>query len=235
MKTFLLAVTAYLSLSSIGTQASWASVQTIEVSNYSVTITAGETRTFYLPTTYRIEKLWIQAEGVRSDAYGQVMVNGDVKGTIYAPGHDPSYIVTVKESADSVQIVAHSGQLRILNIKATVSETHPNRRPLPSYHQSVMGEVSSRIIWLVNELERYTNYGDYGTHLLPIRKSAAQALAIAEARGDASASARPYYVALLNDLDRAEAFLQNAYEIDVAFDNAVELMSQREKIRLILN
>ena len=38
-----------------------------------------------------------------------VVVNGDVKGTIYVPGRDPSYIVTVGDYTDSIEFISRNG------------------------------------------------------------------------------------------------------------------------------
>jgi hypothetical protein len=42
--------------------------------------------------------LIVQAQGISSDSVIEVMVNGQVKGTIYAPGRDPSYVVTIGDN-----------------------------------------------------------------------------------------------------------------------------------------
>lgn len=63
-----------------------------------------------------IKKLIISAEGIRSDAMFDVVVNGDVKGTVYVPGRDPSYFVTIEDSADSIEFVSRNGTAIISRI-----------------------------------------------------------------------------------------------------------------------
>jgi len=222
---------------------------TITVSSWTFNVTEGATESVNLCRSLRVHKLYIQAEGYYHDAYAQVIVNGNVKGTLYVPGRDPSYVVTVEEETSSIQIQnLRGGTFKIRNITAVVSESGdgmgagPNPGPcrgnscsqFPNYAHTQMGQISSRVIWLVNSLEGYTNYRTYGEYLLPIRKAAAEALAIAEARGDTSLSARTYYEKLLNTLDAAAPYIDNAFEVDYAFNLATELMSKREYIRRIL-
>jgi hypothetical protein len=45
-----------------------------------------------------------------------VVVNGDVKGTVYVPGRDPSYFVTIEDSADSIELVSRGGTTIISRI-----------------------------------------------------------------------------------------------------------------------
>lgn len=223
---------------------------TITLSEWSFTVSEGATESVNLCRPMHVHKLYVQAEGTYSDAYAQVLVNGVVKGTLYVPGRDPSYVVTVEDDTSSIQVQSLRGTLRISNITAVVSEASggyyppmpspgPNPgyghgRPFPDSAHSQMGAISSRVIWLVNNLEGYTNYQTYGTYLLPIRKAAAEALAIAEARGDTSMSARAYYEKLLQTMDDAAPYISNAFEVDYAMNLAIELMSKREYIRRIL-
>ncbi len=83
----------------------------------NVTLNNGEYKTIYLPTTLYVSKLYISVEGLRSDAYFDVMVNGDIKGTIYVPGRDPLYIINVADSADQINLRSMYGSARILSIK----------------------------------------------------------------------------------------------------------------------
>ena len=77
----------------------------------------GEEMTVPLTSPRYIRKLIISAEGVRNDAIFDVLVNGDIKGTIYVPGRDPSYYVTIEEFAESVEFVSRRGTAKITNIR----------------------------------------------------------------------------------------------------------------------
>jgi phosphotransferase system HPr-like phosphotransfer protein len=80
------------------------------------TLQSGTTQQVRLNGTRYIKKLIISAEGIRSDAMFDVVVNGDVKGTVYVPGRDPSYFVTIEDSADSIEFVSRNGTAIISRI-----------------------------------------------------------------------------------------------------------------------
>ena len=83
----------------------------------------GETKSIYLGETREIKKLIISAEGIRKDAMFNVVVNGEVKGTIYVPGRDPSYHVTIEDSASQIEFVPQYGRARIRRVLVI---TYPN-------------------------------------------------------------------------------------------------------------
>jgi len=210
---------------------------TIDISTQSFTVNVGETKSLSLHGRYFVQKLYIQAESAnRSDAYGQVMVNGDVKGTLYVPGRDPHYVVTVAEEASSIEIVSQTNSLRIINVKAVVSSVNSGsgQGPLPYQYRSDMANLANQALYIVNQLEGYTNYRDYGNYLLPIRKIAVQVIAVASARGDASRYGRPQFEALLNSIDVAALYFNDMLERDNAIELGLQLMSIREQIRLRL-
>jgi hypothetical protein len=83
----------------------------------NLTLAAGEYKILYLPSTMYITKLYISVEGIRSSAYFDVMVNGDIKGTIYAPGSDPLYIINVADTAGVINLRSMYGDAKITSIK----------------------------------------------------------------------------------------------------------------------
>ena len=80
------------------------------------TLYAGTTQQVRLNGARHIKKLIISAEGIRNDAMFDVVVNGDVKGTIYVPGRDPSYFVTIEDYTDSIEFVSRNGNAIISRI-----------------------------------------------------------------------------------------------------------------------
>ncbi|NUM88561.1 MAG: hypothetical protein HUU37_05080 [Bdellovibrionales bacterium] len=103
----------------------------------------------------------------------------------------------------------------------------------PSSH-SEMESISIYVIEMVDELEGYTNYRDYGLYLLPVKKAAARSVAAARSYGDLSGQARRHYLNLLRSLDRAAPWIDNSFEMKRAFHLTVELLAQREWIRRAL-
>lgn len=78
----------------------------------------GEYKTILLFGRMYVSKLYISAVGYNgSSGYFDVMVNGDIKGTIYVPGRDPSYIVNIADYTSSIQLRALDGSTFIQSIK----------------------------------------------------------------------------------------------------------------------
>ena len=83
----------------------------------NLTLVAGELKVIYLPSMMFVSKLYVSVEGIRSDAYFDVMINGDIKGTIYAPGRDPLYIINVADSTNTINLRSMFGNALISSIK----------------------------------------------------------------------------------------------------------------------
>ncbi|MDD4975724.1 MAG: hypothetical protein PHY93_15310 [Bacteriovorax sp.] len=82
----------------------------------AIRLESGTTQQVRLNGSRYIKKLIISAEGLRNDAMFDVVVNGDVKGTVYVPGRDPSYFVTIEDNADSIELVSRGGTAIISRI-----------------------------------------------------------------------------------------------------------------------
>lgn len=219
---------------------------TVRLNPQGVSIALGETRSFRLPRPAVMQRIFIQAEAWGyGDAAAEVWVNGDKKGDIYVPRTDPNYTVTIGgEYTESVEIIAvpvpgGQGNLTIHAITAVVSEMSPDgpdsgEPGFPSTYRSVIGNISNQAIRLVDQLESYTNYQQYGMYLLPIKKAAVLALSRAEAYGDASVNTRPSALSLLETLDFAEQYMDDMFERDRAFDLSRQLLGLRENVRRVL-
>jgi hypothetical protein len=90
--------------------------RTTDAIRYAIRLESGTTQQVRLNGEQFIKKLIISAEGLRNDAMFDVVVNGDVKGTVYVPGRDPSYFVTIEDSADSIELVSRGGTAIISKI-----------------------------------------------------------------------------------------------------------------------
>lgn len=216
--------------------------ETVTLTTSSFNLSDGETKSVYLDARRQIKKLIIQAEGVRNDGTFEVLVNGDVKGTVYVPGRDPSYIVTVAETASSVQFRHRSGAtVLIREVKAVQSNrivNDPCRRDtcwdddsdLSWEARNQAAKIAARAIELVDALDSYTNYKDYGDYLLPIKKSAGVAYAKANARGSMSSKTRTALRNLQYQIEYAAEYIDDTFERSKAFDLAVELLNLKEQI-----
>ncbi len=90
--------------------------RTTDALSYAIRLESGSTQQVHLNGAQYIKKLIISAEGLRNDAMFDVVVNGDVKGTVFVPGRDPSYFVTIEDSADSIELVSRGGTAIISRI-----------------------------------------------------------------------------------------------------------------------
>jgi hypothetical protein len=226
-------------------------------------LSVGETVSIQLPRRLFVHKVLLQVDSAYGNSGAELSVNGDRKGNTYLSPADPSWVVTVEQETGSLQLTgitaisSPQGRFNVRAVHAIVTDTDtsvggtlpgniggiypPNicdscsRLPFPLYYRTVMGNVSNRAIILVDRLATYSNYQEYGTYLLPIKKAAAEARSVAEARGDASAYGRPYFEALLKSLDCAQPYLSETFERSAAFEWSTEILTLREYIRDILD
>ena len=221
-------------------------------------LSQGEVATIKLPQRLFVHKVLLQVDSINGNSGAELLVNGDRKGNVWLTSDDPLWTVTVEQETMSIQVVGTAGQRSpqgkfvVRAAHAVVSDTDwtdpgqvvptwpthctdCNHLPFPTYYTTVMGNVSNRAIMLVDRLTDYANYRDYGVYLLPVKKSAAQARAVAEARGDASGYARGFYVDFLRKLDHCEPYFSDTFERGAAFELGTELLALREHIRDILD
>lgn len=197
-------------------------------------VQAAQTQTLWLQRSRHIKNLIIQAQGLNRDSMVEVMVNGEVKGTIYAPGNDPSYLVTVEETASSIQFRHRSGSaMNILNVTATMSVwSSPEESRKGGIHGSFteVQELANRAIQAVEAIRTYSSLQEEETYLMPIKKKAGQVLVMSDARGDLSGHTITALIALQKQIEFANSYLTEKMEQEGLFDEVVELLSVREKI-----
>lgn len=195
-----------------------------------------------------VKKLYLNAIGNSCDATFEVMVNGDIKGTVHVPGRDPFYVVTVNEVTSSIEFRHLSGcsatiqRVQIVQSDRTVSGINsPSwrgcRRNCSDIDFPVRNEASMiarRAIRLVDELQGYADYKQFGEYLLPIKKAAARAYAGAEARGVLSQKVHDLLTCLQVQIVYARPYVENTFERSNAFELAIELLSLENKLDAIL-
>lgn len=217
-------------------------MQTESLNFFSRYVSEGETETIKLDGFRYVEKLFVQAEGASSrDGMIEVIVNGETKGTIYVPGRDPSYVVTVKETTNSIQFRHISGgSVRVINVKAVMSESAgrdwENRASNPiswPVNNEAMA-VAKKAIAIVNEFDQYTSYAVEGKVLLPIKKQAARLYAKAMAKGASSYGTVQALAALGAQIELSCKFIDQSMESEATFELATELLTLNEQIKEIL-
>lgn len=237
LKTVLLAIALLSSVISSSAMAQTTSYRTQQISR-SFTVDHHSTETLSLGNTRYIKNLVVQAEGIRRDSTIEVMVNGEVKGTIYAPGRDPSYVVTIQESASSIQFRHVSGaRMRILSVTATLSDWHGRALRSRRVHapSSDAAQLAYNTLNALDALEPYASLEEEKLYLLPIRLKAGKLIVMANARGAYSRKTAEALDVLQKQIEFSRDYINLLMEQDGLFDFAVELLTVSEQIDEILD
>lgn len=120
----------------------------------------------------------------------------------------------------------------MLVISTVVSTTVLANHHIPVYHHHYCDatHLSRRTIYLVDRLEGYADYKEYGTYLLPIKKVAGRTLAAAQAYGNLSHTVRQWLYRLKNQIEYSRPYLEHAFEISNAFYLAMDLVSVGDEL-----
>lgn len=219
--------------SQAGAQAQSAHDETLIISG-NFTLAPSETKSIPLKAIQKIKNLVIQAEGVNQDSMIEVMVNGEIKGTIYAPGKDPSYVVTIAEATRSVEFRHRSGgSMRIHQVIATVSGwSAPLPNPGGGFHGGYDEVVAAAQAAMaqVDHLKNYSTSNDIRDFLFPIKRKAGLVYVMATSHGHLSKDAILALTALMDQIDFARSHLGQLMQKDECFDASVELLTIRETI-----
>lgn len=217
-----------------------------ELNVHNLRLDPGEGQYVNLQGWRHIKKLHIRAYGKYSDGMFEVFANSDLKGTIHVPGQDPEYVVTIGETAQWIYLRHKSGgPVIISSIRAeqSVYVLPPTVDPIPCHECTVASpapleftaknrasQLALRAIRLVDALQGYANYVEYGKYLLPIKKAGARAYAAAQARGAISGIVRTYLLALQKQIEFADPYMNETFEREQAFELSVELKSLAEAL-----
>jgi hypothetical protein len=219
--------------------------ETVELSQTPFTLQVGNVKSVSMNDWHYVQKIFVEAWGVGSDGEFEVIANGDVKGTIYVPNRDPSYVVTIGETVRTLEFRHRSGgRIKVNKIKVVREFDSLPRYPQErgrdgDYGRTGYGRsfgmslnarnqaasIARRAIVLSEQIEDYANYEEYGIYILPIKKAAARAYTVASARGDLSRRTATYLIALKAQIEYAYTYIDETFERDAAFELAVELMS----------
>ncbi len=214
------------------------------LTNRNVSLLPGESKTFYLPDGWRrVERVYVDAYSTRGSARLNVMVNGDIKGSLNVPEVDPSYIVAVHETTSSIQLWNRGyGTVTVQNLEVSVDSgwTHPihvkppkpmpKPTPFPSLNEAA--KFAKKAVDLVDDLRPFADpETEFLTYLLPIKKVAGRALAQANAHGVGSKTVRDALEVLQRQIEFAEPYIELTLKKDAPFDLVVDLVSLKEAIK----
>lgn len=208
---------------------------TRELVSQAFDVPGGQSRSIALNGSYQIKNLVVQARPANRDGgIVDVLVNGEVKGTIYVPGTDPSYIVTVGEGASSIEFISRTtATIRIDRIIGTVSNSsgYPkNFDPVALLMpKNEVTELSRLAIRTVDSLMNWTTADNNEKYLLPIKTSSGRLYAIASSRGELSAKTARAIHALITQFDLAQTFFDKSLTCNECFNDVIQLLAIRER------
>jgi hypothetical protein len=212
-------------------------MQTLQLGG-KIQINRAATESLSLSGPVYIKNLVIQAQGYASNSTIEVMVNGQVKGTIQAPGVDPSYIVTVGETARSIEFRHRDGgPMQILSILGTVADISLG----PTYGGTFNGSraevirFTSTVMADLETLSSFASPADEHTYLFPIKRNAGLVYVMATAHGTLSKETLTQLVALCDQIAFAQPYLDQLMQLDSAFNTVVDLMTVRETLVNLMN
>ncbi len=237
---FLAASLLMVGFSSLETQAD-ERYHRIELLNQSsIRLRAHQSKTFSLDGWRHVKKLVISAEGVRNDAMFEILANDDVKGTIYVPGRDPEYTVTIGEAARNVRFKHISGSdVRVFSVVAYVSHeihgSHDHGGSIGHGGRAAAANISRQFIRSIKEIEDYATAAEFSAYLLPIKVAAGRAYASAIASGDLSRRVQGRLVSLAHQVAYADPYIEELTSTESTFELAIELLTLKERLRELLD
>lgn len=186
-----------------------------------------------------IRNLIVRAQGWDSASVVEVMVNGEIKGTLYAPGRDPSYVVTIAEPASSIEFRhREGGTMQILDVLATVSDLDTTNEPVDRGINGGSDQVETlafKVIHIVERLQAYATLDEETTYLIPLKKLAGRVHVMSAAHGNLSYKTRRALVVLQQQIQFSEPYIDASLEKNAMFDLGVELLVVKETIRDLLD
>lgn len=201
-------------------------------------IEVGESKSIQLPQPKRIRKLVIDAQGVTTNSMIEVVVNNEVKGTIFAPGADPVYVVTVGEIASQITFRHLSGgAMQVLRVQsATNVWTAPDWSLVtPEQSGAMVRDLATVAIETVENLKMNVDPKDFADHLLAIKIAAGRVFVMTNGHGPVSDQAKAAMVAMSQAIKSANSFLSDLLSRSETFEDAVTLLTVREATDDLLN
>jgi hypothetical protein len=104
--------------------------------------------------------------------------------------------------------------------------------PLPWHTQA--SYFAREAIRLVDALQPYASYEEYGEYLLPIKKAGGRAYSAAEVRGPLSGRVRNLLIGLKEQIEFAKDYLDETFERSAVFDLVVEIKALAERLDQLL-
>jgi hypothetical protein len=207
-------------------------LDSIELAGQAITVEVGKSVTLDLGMSRRVDHVEIDAFGVGGNGMFEVVVDGQVKGTIHVPGQDPKYIVTIAEETRHFVLHHLSGnKARVTSFKVFFEQDDGGSH-LPPSHQDA-ANISRNIINKMSSFQSKISADQFQTYILPIKVSAGHSYAIATASGDLSNRLAQSLRVVQVQFRKAKPFFDSCMNVDALFDLSVqslELMYQLDEM-----
>lgn len=200
-----------------------------------------QTKSIKLDHVRYVKNLYIQAAGVQTDSQVEIYVNGEIKGSIYAPGADPSFYITVNESARSIEFRHRSGaSLQVLDVKATVSvrvgAVVEENEALTFYgSDKQIVKLAFEAQRVVDSLQDHASGMDYLMYLYPVKKAAGLTSIYAASYGSLSYQTIAQMRSLADQIAFAAPHLSLMASYNEGFDLVVRLLNVKATIDDLVN
>jgi hypothetical protein len=201
----------------------------IDMVREPLTLERGATTTLPLNMLRHVNYLEIDAYGVGGEGMFEVIVNGQVKGTIHVPGQDPKYVVTIADQTRNLVLRHISGQkarVTALKVYFTASDNHSHLPP--SQQDAAM--LSRDIINKMSQFQALISVDDFQAHVLPIKIAAGHSYAIATASGDLSKRLAEALGILQVQFRESKSFFDACMSQDRLFDLSVQALELKYRL-----
>lgn len=181
-----------------------------------------------------IRSIDIDVEAIGSDARLEVIVNGITKASLFVPGYDPHYFVTIADGARSIELRHVSGgRIKVSRLVATLQKKSSSQRQ--GSFSSKAAESSIDIIANINEFSARVSSQDYRLYLSPVKIRAGRVYAKATASGDTNTSLNMLMTELLSQMEASAPFIDRCLTSDGLFDVATEYLKNQYELDELLD
>jgi len=181
-----------------------------------------------------IQSVSMDVEAIGSDARLEVIVNGEIKASLFIPGHDPYYLVTIADAARSIELRHVSGgRIKVSSLVANVQR----KAPVPHHgaFSSKAAQIGIEIIRNSNDFASLTSRYDFERHISPVKIRAGRVYAKATASGDADSELNQLMSELLTQMASSTNFIEQCMMKDQLFIIATKFLENQYKLDELLN
>lgn len=234
--SMLFVVTSLLLVTQIGNAEPWdRQFESVSLPSARFDLSANQDRAVQLPSWRYVQRILVTASAAAPASSFSVWVNGEQRTTVN-PQSSRVTSIDLYEATSLIEFKGLAGHVSIEDVTViestdTVANGGTSDGSFINFDEAQ--HLCQHAMNLTEQLRPYTNYANYGTFLLPIRKAAARAYATSSVHPGLRELARS-----LGDLEAqiesADMFLNEAFEVDASFNLSIELLTLKMQINEML-